>query len=194
MRFRSHCSILVLLSIVTAMGCGKSKASSQQHKPTKEELALKSRKEIPGSITGRKWLIRWFNRSQTGNKGLELVLVADAANGVINDPDNPTVLMHIVKANIYKDGVHTAVITAPTVKANQLQHTLWASGGARVTSITDPPDTVITSDSMTLDTNTNILVATGHATATTITPDKQKSSTSGDRLVFDTKLKEMRNE
>ena len=188
------CPAMVFTALVSFVaGCGK------PHRPTDkqltpQEIALKRRKEIPAAITGREWRIRWFNRKTSGDRSLELVLLSDSSDGAITEPDNPTVLLHDVSARVYKDGVHTATIDAPVVTANQLTHTLIATGGAKVTSITDPPDTVITGDTMTLDTNTNILIATGRATATTIDAARRVSSTRGERLVFDTRLKEMRNE
>jgi hypothetical protein len=174
-------------------GCGKSHAAPNR-KPTKAELALKAKKEIPGEITGNGWHIRWLSRAQTGKRDLETVALADAARGAINDPANPTITLYDVVAKVYRNGEQTGTINAPVMTANQTDKVLHATGGVRLTSITDPPDTVVTGDSMRWDTSRNKLVVTGNARAIVVKPGEKPNTTVGDRLVFDTKLKELRNE
>lgn len=174
-------------------GCGKSQ-SLPNRKPTKEELAIKARKEIPGEISGLGWRIHWFNRSTTGNRALQPVIIADSSHGSINDPANPTIILYDVAAKIFREGAQTGTIHAPVIAANQRDKILTATGGVTLTSATEPPDTVITGDAMTWDTSKNKLVVTGNARAVVTRPDEKPDTTTGDRLVFDTKLKELRNE
>jgi hypothetical protein len=188
MRFTSVCACLI---IAVAGGCNKS-GPIKNRKLTKEELALKQRNEIPAEISGAVWRIRWYNRAT--NKRLLIVASADSARGEITDPNDPTLTLHDVTGTVYREGVKTATIRAPSVAADQTHKILHAVGGVRLTSVTDPPDTVITGDTMTWDTTKDKLVVLGNAHAVMQKPGQLADTTSGDRLVFDTKLKILRNE
>jgi len=184
--------VMILISPVT-FGCGKSHAVPNRV-PTKEELALKAKKEIPGEITGKVWHIRWLNRAATGKRDLQTVALADAAHGAINDPANPTITLYDVFAKVFREGLQTGTIHAPVATANQRDKVLIATGGVKLTSITDPPDTVVTGDAMRWDTTKNLLIVTGNARAVVLKPGQKPDTTTGDKLIFDTKLKELRNE
>ncbi len=192
-KYSAAICLVIILCVSASNGCAKRK-NVVDKKPTKEELALKARKEIPGEISGRVWTIKWFKRSVKGNKALKLELVSYSSEGSITDPQNPTVLLHDVRAEIFLEGIHTATITADTMRGNQQEHELVATGHARVVSLTNPPDTVVTANTITFNTNTNIMIASGHATAMQKGAGNKTSFTQGDRLRFDSRLKEMRND
>ncbi len=183
----------ILVSSLIICGCGKSNAIPNR-KPTKAELELKAKKEIPGEITGTTWHIRWLNPAATGNHDLQTVVLADSAHGSVSDPANPTITLYEVAAKIFRDGAQTGTVYAPVVAANQRDKVLLATGGVKLTSITDPPDTVVTGDAMRWDTTRNRLVVIGNARAVVLRPGQKPDTTTGDTLVFDTKLKELRNE
>ena len=190
-----HSKILLILFsallIPSLGGCGKPKPPPEK-KLTRAEQEAKVHKEIPGSITGNGWHIHWFSRDPKIEDGASKpVLVADADQGEITNPDNPTIVLHTVTARIFRNGAPTCIVTAPLVKANQRDRTLFAYGGVTLTSLPDPPDTVITADSMIWDTHTSILKAIGHAHARTIVAGKP-GTMSGDRLIYDDKTKEVK--
>ncbi len=145
-------------------------------------------------LSGTGWNIKIQSRGQHGSGPLEIVLQAKADTGEVRDPHDLTVQLKGVRAQLYHEGLHTATITAPIASANQKQKTLIAEGGVTVTSLTDPPDTVVTSDKLYWNAAHNELVAEGHARAVMRTHEGGIRSTTGDRLYFDTKLKEIRNE
>lgn len=183
----------ILLTSLALCGCGKSNAVPNR-KLTKAELELRAKKEIPGEISGTGWHIRWLNPAATGKRGLQTVVLADSAHGAISDPANPTISLYDVAAKIFRDGAQTGTVYAPLVAANQHDKVLLATGGVKLTSITDPPDTVVTGDAMRWDTTRNRLIVTGNARAVVLRPGRKPDTTTGDTLVFDTKLKELRNE
>ena len=104
------------------------------------------------------------------------------------------ITLYDVVAKVFRDGAQTGTLNAPVVAANQRDKVLFATGGVKLTSNTDPPDTVVTGDAMRWDTTRNTLVVTGNARAVVVRPGQKPDTTTGDTLVFDTKLKELRNE
>ncbi len=192
--FRKCIIPTALLILAAALsGCGKSNAIPNR-KPTKAELELKAKKEIPGEITGTSWHIRWLNPSPTGKHELQTVVLADSAHGAVNDPSNPTITLYQVAAKIFRDGAQTGTVYAPVVTANQRDKVLIATGSVLLKSITNPPDTVVTGDRMRWYTSRSRLVVMGNARAVVLRPGQKPDTTTGDTLVFDTKLKELRNE
>jgi hypothetical protein len=191
----SQARILFALSValVFAFGCGKSHPP-QKRELTPEEKAAKERKEVPGAISGKGWVINIKSLPQQGDGPMETVLHADADAGLIKDPHDLNVSLTGVTARLYQKGQYSASIKAPEASANQRDKTLVATGGVTVTSVTDPPDTVITSDKLYWNAKTNEMIAIGNAHAVMHTPEGKIRSTSGDRLSFDTRLKEIRNE
>lgn len=185
---------VLLLSVLLGLtlgGCGKPKPPPEKP-PTKAEQQAKAHQEIPSSVSGKGWQLHWLTRDPKKDDGdSKPVLVADADWGEITNPDNPTMELHIVTAHIYRNGAATCIVTAPIVRANQRDRTLFATGGVTLTSLTDPPDTVITSDTMIWDTHTSILKAIGHAHARTQVGGKP-GTMSGDVLIYDNKTQEVR--
>ena len=194
-RFRPYRTIACMLAVCNAAACGCGKSHPvPKRELTAEEKAAKERKEVPGAISGKGWIIKIKARPQSGNGPLETVLQANAETGIIKDTHNLNAELTGVRAQLYQKGVQTATIFAPQASANQNAKTLLATGGVKVTSITDPPDTVVTADRLSWNANTNELIAIGNAHAVMHTPEGKERSTSGDKLYFDTRLKEIRNE
>lgn len=149
---------------------------------------------MTGEISGSNWHIPWTVRDAKGRA--IPALIADARQGEMNNLDaSYSMRLHGVRAKLYQEGVHAADIVATQVDANSEDHLIVGTGGVRVTSLTNPPDTVVTADNITWDPRTFKMVAVGHAQ---VTQRPQNGGTpiteTGGRITFDTKFKKIKIE
>lgn len=148
-------------------------------------------RNLTGEITGTNWHIPWMIRDANGRAAP--ALIADARQGEMNNLDDSyTMRLHGVQAKLFQAGVHAADIVAAQVDANSDDHLIIGTGGVRVTSLTNPPDTVVTADKITWDPHSAKMVAVGHAKVT------QRPRTggipitqTGGRITFDTKFQKV---
>ncbi len=191
--------ILTLLCLPLAFapttGCGK---PASQNKPVKKASAAGQAEKLdarrlPGRVVGAGWHIPWRVRDPKHPNGPGLpVLIADAETGeILNSDANPTVQLGNARVKLFRNGLPTADVDAPQLTANQHDRIVIGTGGVRVNSLADPPDTVVTADKITWDTRTNVIVAVGNARVVR-TPKAGGAalSQSGGRITFDTALKE----
>ncbi len=146
---------------------------------------------LEGAITGTNWHIPWTVRNAEG-KAIP-ALIADAREGRMQSfEDSYTMQLRGVRAKLFQEGVHSADIEAAQVDANSDDHLIVGTGGVRVVSLTNPPDTVITADKITWDPHSHKMVAVGHAQATQRPHDGGVPITqTGGRITFDMQLKKI---
>jgi len=145
--------------------------------------------DLVGKVNGRGWYLPWYTRDPKKPNGPPIpVLIAEAETGEITKHnDNPEIVMRHVHARIYQKGVHSANVEAAKIRANQLERTVFASGGCTVTSLLNPTDTVLTADRITWDTENTRFVAEGHAHVERRPRDGGTPITqSGGKIVYDT--------
>jgi hypothetical protein len=146
---------------------------------------------LTGEVSGTNWHIPWTIRDAKGRT--IPALITDARQGEMNNLDDSySMRLNGVKAKLFRDGVHTADIIADQVDANSDDHMIIGTGGVRVTSLTSPPDTVVTADKITWDLNSSKMVAVGHAVVTKRPHDGGVPITqTGGRVTFDTKFQKV---
>jgi hypothetical protein len=182
--------IASLLLPMAVVGCGRKTAPSQSG-PKPGTIADEPEQSFTGEISGTNWHIPW---SILNEKGQTVpALVADARRGEMNNlADSYTMRLHGVRAKLYSEGVHSADIVAAQIDANSNEHKIIGTGGVRVTSLTSPPDTVVTADKMTWDPRGFKMVAVGHAVVTQRPKDGGLPITqTGGRITFDTKFQKI---
>ena len=69
--------------------------------------------------------------------------------------------MNVVNAEMYSMGKHTLNVVASHMTLNQKDNSLIGTGGCTVTSLQNPPNTVLTADRIEWKTDGRILRATG---------------------------------
>lgn len=146
---------------------------------------------LTGEISGTNWHIPWTIRDAKGRH--VPALIADAREGEMNNLDaSYSMRLHGVQAQLFQEGVHAADIKAAQVDANSDDHIIIGTGGVRVTSLTNPPDTVITADKITWDPRSFKMTAVGHAQVTQRPRNGGLPITqSGGRITFDTKFQKI---
>jgi hypothetical protein len=182
---------LFLLSVAVAGCLAPPKSGVGPHvSPAAQKKAASAPTEpqLPGKVSGKGWQIRWRRRNPKSPAGAPIpVLFADAKSGaLVNDTDTGTARLQQVHARIFQDGKLSADVEAAQVTANQRDGIILGTGGVTIHSMTDPPDTVITSDRMTWDTHTNKLIAEGNANVRHRALDGTVSTSSGGRVIYDT--------
>ena len=186
-------STLFLLGIV---GCHHT-ASPSQSSPIPGTMAQAPEedptKNLTGELRGTKWHIPWSIRDAKGK--LVPALIADARQGEMSNLDDSySMRLHGVKAKLFQEGVHAADIVAAQVDANSEDKMIVGTGGVRVMSLTNPPDTVVTAEKITWDPQSFKLVAVGHAKVTQRPPKGIPITQSGGRITFDTKFQKIKVE
>jgi len=153
------------------------------HTPDEDET-----KNLTGEVKGTNWHIPWTIRNSKGQT--VPALIADARRGEMNNLDDGYAMrLHGVTAQLFQEGVHAADIVAGQVDANSEDKLIVGTGGVQVTSLTNPPDTVVTAEKITWDPHTFKMVAVGHAKVIQ-TPRNGgvPISQTGGRIMFDTKF------
>ena len=178
--------------LIGIVGCHPAGSSSQSGRnPGTMGADAEPGQNFTGEISGTNWHIPWMVRNAKGRAFP--ALVADARMGEMNNLDDSyTMRLHGVRAKLYQEGVHAADIVAAQVDANSDDHLIIGTGGVRVTSLTNPPDTVVTADKITWDPRSSKMVAVGHAHV------EQRPRNggvpiiqSGGRITFDTKFQKV---
>lgn len=77
--------------------------------------------------------------------------------------ETPTLVLNRVRATLFREGVRSAAIQATRITANQRERILVGTGGVTVTSLTTPPDAIVTADKVTWNSRDNRITAVGHA-------------------------------
>jgi len=150
-------------------------------------------KNLTGEVKGTNWHIPWTIRDAKGKT--VPALIADARKGEMNNLDDGYAMhLHGVQAELFQEGVHAADIVAEEVDANSEEKIIVGTGGVRVSSLTNPPDTVITADKITWDPQTARMVAVGHALVTQRPPKGVPITQTGGRITFDTKFQKIKVE
>lgn len=180
------------MALITIAGCGKSPSRQTAAKMKAKDAKEGARTPLPVSVAGTDWHIPWRVPDPKNPNGPTVpVFIADARQGTIENEDNETtVLLKEVQARLYRDGVHTANIVAPQMTANESERVVVGSGGCTITSLTDPPDTIIKADTITWDTHTSKIVAEGEPTITSRLKNGTPVTNAGaQRIIVDTSLK-----
>jgi len=150
-------------------------------------------KNLTGEVKGTNWHIPWTIRNAKGQT--VPALIADARKGEMNNLDEGYAMhLHGVNAKLFQEGVHAADIVAEQVDANSEEKIIIGTGGVQVSSLTNPPDTVITADKITWDPQTAKMVAVGHAQVTQRPPKGVSITQTGGRITFDTKFQKIKVE
>ncbi len=154
-------------------------------------MGTEADQNLTGEITGTNWHIPWSIRDAKGRA--VPALIADAREGEMNNLDDSyTMRLRGVQAKLFQEGVHAADIQAVQVDANSDDHLIIGTGGVRVTSLTNPPDTVVTADKITWDPRSSKMVAVGHAKVMQRPRDGGLPITqTGGRITFDTKFQKI---
>ena len=149
---------------------------------------------MTGEVSGTNWHIPWTIRDAKGR--IVPVMTADARVGEMNNLESSyTMRLHGVQAKLFQEGVHAADVVAAQVDTNSDDHVIIGTGGVRVTSLTNPPDTVVTADKITWDPRSFKMTAVGHALVTQRPRNGGLPITqSGGRITFDTKFKKIKVE
>lgn len=178
--------------LIGLAGCRHTATPSQSgHNPGTMGADADPVQNLTGEITGTNWHIPWMIRDANG-RALP-ALIADAHEGEMNNLDDSyTMRLHGVQAQLFQAGVHAADIVAAQVDANSDDHLIIGTGGVRVTSLTNPPDTVVTADKITWDPRSSKMVAVGHAKVTQRPRAGGVPITqTGGRITFDTKFQKI---
>lgn len=179
---------LFLYGIVGCHRAGSSSHPGQNQGNMGADAEADQAQNLTGEVSGTNWHIPWTIRDAKGRT--VPALIADARQGEMNNLDDGySMRLNGVKAKLFRDGVHTADIVAAQVDANSDDHMIIGTGGVRVTSLTSPPDTVVTADKITWDLNSSKMVAVGHALVTQRPRNGGIPITqTGGRITFDTKF------
>ncbi len=177
--------------IAASTGCKRSSTASYSGQNPGTVDADASAQKLEGQITGVNWHIPWRVRNAAGKP--MPALIADAREGLMNSQDDSyTMRLRGVRAKLFQEGVHSADIVAAQVDANSDEHIIVGTGGVRVSSLTNPPDTVVTADKVTWNPNSHKMVAVGHAKVTYHPRTGGLPITqSGGRITFDMLLKKI---
>jgi lipopolysaccharide assembly outer membrane protein LptD (OstA) len=150
-------------------------------------------------VQGKGWRIFWRTQDakQTAPERATPVLIAEAQRGeLINDDAIPAVRLIGVRAKLFRDGVHSANMTAGQIEANRKERRVVGTGGVTIRSLTNPPDTVIIADTLTWDTSADQIIAEGNATVRK--PARRGAlpflAENVQRVRFDTRLEKFRIE
>jgi hypothetical protein len=165
-------------------GCGNLKGAQQDVRPDRKA----AKAALPEGIQGEGWHIPWRMADPKHPNGPPItVLIADARTGSMNsEGDNILVRLHDVHAQLFHAGKRAAYVTADNVTTNKNTRVVIGTGGVKVTSLTAPPDTVITADRMTWDPHTNKVIALGNAHARQTKPAGQAAlDTYAPRMEYD---------
>ena len=195
MTVRRGVSTLALLGstlfLFGSIGCHPVAPHSQNGQAVGADAEPDPEQNLTGEVTGTNWHIPWMILDAQGRK--QPALVADARQGkMTNLGDNYTMQLHGVHANVFQEGVHAADIVADQVDANSQDHLIIGTGNVHVTSLTNPPDTVVTADKITWDPRSSKMVAVGHAVVTKRPHDGSVPITqTGGRITFDSKFQKI---
>lgn len=173
------------IGLLLLAGCGK--AHPLQDRPDSHAAEDKS-SYIPGEIHGRGWHIPWHARDPKNPHGPPIkVLTADAQTGSMAQQDTNIVLrLQHVHAKLYQEGKPAAIVDAGEITTDRDSKVVIGTGDVTVTSLTDPPDTVITADKMTWDQSTSKVIAIGNVHARQRKRNGQPSAdTYSDRMEYD---------
>lgn len=185
---------LCCLSVAAMPGCSPSRAKqiAIKNKNAAEKQEKAKEPDVPGEVHGLGWRIRWRERDPKDPQNRTIpTLDADSERGrMINKGKEEVAILEDVHARLYREGKLAARITAPTITTRRGEKAVVGTGGVTLTSITDPPDTVVTADSISWNTDTSKIVATGNAFLTRHRKDSPPDTTNGNRIVFDTRLKD----
>jgi hypothetical protein len=198
-----------------AAGCGKpvnTKRSAELAAAAKAEQAEQAKANVPGGITGTGWHIPWRAKDPKHPNGPPvIVLIADARNGAMDSQDDDVyVRLWHVHAQLFRDRKPSATVDAAEMTTDQHSKVVIGTGGVTIHSLPGaakpphpqdakgenwlPPNTTITADKMTWDTQTSKLIAIGHAHATQLAPGSHiPTETSGERLKFDMETGDLTN-
>ncbi len=165
MKFR----ILLLIGalVLAVAGCGK--APTARVEAARDggtgDSGQSAPAPLPGGITGTNWHIPWRTADPKHPHAKPVtVLIADAKSGTMTSKANNLVLrLGGVRAQLFSERRHVADLQAARVETDRRSRIVVATRDVRLVSLTNPPDAVLTSDRMTWDTHTKILVATGNA-------------------------------
>ncbi len=164
--------------------------------PQKAQNTAATQTDLPGAITGNGWRIHWRMRDPAHPNRSLRVLDAEARSGELADQDDTeTVLLHEVHARLYREGKPAAVIEAPQVTANQRDGILIGTNGVTLHSLVDPPNTIVTADTITWNTHTGAIEGTGNTHTVQLNPDGTiRNEQQGGRVTYDFKQKMFNND
>jgi hypothetical protein len=167
------CTALFLLGPL--VGCSRNRVpSANQALQTASNRAPSSgatsaneaQQNLRGRVEGDGWHLRWNTHKTADLYGpMVPLLVANARKGSIfyeGGGTEITLLLKGVYARLYEQGRYVADVQADTVIANQQQHTLQGEGHVRVLSRERPPNTLITADRMTWESEADRIIAEGN--------------------------------
>jgi len=193
MKHRNYTRKLLLLLCgyiaVTLFGCGKSNEAQERRREEEAQKSAESTQNRPGSMTGTNWHIPWKAPDPKHPNGpLITVMIADAETGNLSVQDsNIHLRLDGVHAQLFRNARLAAKVQASEVNTDKHSRIIVGTGGVKVVSITDPPDTVITADRMTWDTRSSKVIAEGNAHAIQYrSQGTLPNETFGDRILFDT--------
>lgn len=187
MAYRTAMLLAVCVLVLTGCGTPKtsakaSKADTKQNKTTAQIV----KEELPNAVTGKGWHLPWYTRDPNNPERQIPVFQADAQTGALTgNTDNITAQLHKVNVVLYRDGKPAATAQAPRLTANRRDKIIVGTGGVRIVSLTDPPDTVITADKIRWDTRTSHIVATGSAHAKGKMKNGLPVDVSGNHITYD---------
>lgn len=120
---------------------------------------------LKGTIRGTGWQVRWNIHKNNFLYSPMVPLLRAQANGgsLLYKGQTLSLVLQNVKARLYEQGEYVADVQADKVVANQQHHLLIGEGHVRVLSKRRPPNTVITSDKMVWEGDSNRIVAEGNA-------------------------------
>jgi hypothetical protein len=173
-------------TLALAIGCGKPPPQNAPKPPEKIET------ELPGTVRGYGWHIRWTSRDpKRPNRALPM-LIADAKQGLMYARDDaPSMKMIGVRAQLFREGVHTANLEAGTLEANRQEKVLHGANGVKLVSLDPARALTVTADAMRWEMKTNRIEAEGHARIVRAAQQGQLAGTAeAPRILLDAKTGE----
>jgi hypothetical protein len=175
---------IALCALLLLSGCAGAN-NRQNNRPKPPETEADRQANLPGAITGSGWHIQWRERNPKRPEKPLRVLEAVAQTGELADQDDTnTMRLREVRARLYRNGQAAADIQAPQLTANQRDRILVGTGGVTLTSLADPPDTVVTADKITWDTHTGKIAGVGNAHVLQRLPDGTINEHQGYRVTY----------
>jgi hypothetical protein len=186
------------LLVWLAVGCG---TPHPAHVKPKTDQSADASANLPGGITGTGWHIPWRTVDPKHPHGPPItVLIADAQNGsMASQDDDITVRLWQVHAQLFRDNRPAAIVDAAEITTDRRTKVVIGAGGVTIRSLPGaaktardhknangfPPNTTLTADKMTWDTQTSKLIALGHVHAIQRLPgNRLPTETTGERMEY----------
>ena len=186
---KTFCLLFAVFTVFSVTGCNS-------QKPTKTETSASKKKKISPQIGKVAWKGGYFPWNTYDKEGrATAVMNAEAEDGEIltkvglnKKGKRETYLllrMNRVKAKLFSKGRHSVDIEATRMSANQHDDTVIGTGGCKMRSLQEPPNTTLTADTLRWKTTGHILIAEGNVHLESLASPTETKVASGNHLEYD---------